>query len=93
MTIDNKIRDEKVQYKINKEAVKISTLLSQKIDKYEHVTDEELKQVEGIFLKKLLNDLIVNELWQDVIKADQLYYKSSRKKTYHFGKYYLPIVF
>ena len=93
MTIDNKIRDEKVQYKINKEAVKISTLLSQKIDKYEHVTDEELKQVEGIFLKKLLNDLIVNELWQDVIKADQLYYKSSRKKTYHFDKYYLPIVF
>ena len=62
MAIDNKIRDEKVQYKINKEAVKISTLLSQKIDKYEHVTDEELKQVEGIFLKKLLNDLIVNEL-------------------------------
>ena len=86
MTIDNKIRDEKVQYKINREAKKISALLSQKIDKYEHITDEELKQVEGIFLKKLLNDLTVNKLkdfinLQDVIKTDQLDYKSSCKKT------------
>ena len=35
MTIDDKIRDEKLQYDINREAAKISALLSGKIDKYE----------------------------------------------------------
>ena len=34
MTIDNQIRDEKLQYDINKEADKISALSSGKIDKY-----------------------------------------------------------
>ena len=32
MSIDNKIRDEKLQYNINKEVAKISPLLSDKID-------------------------------------------------------------
>ena len=35
MKIDDKIRDEKLQYNINREAEKISMLLSGKIDKYE----------------------------------------------------------
>ena len=34
MTIDDKIRDEKLQYDINREATKISALSSGKIDKY-----------------------------------------------------------
>ena len=34
MTIDDKIRDEKLQYDINREAAKISALSSGKIDKY-----------------------------------------------------------
>ena len=34
MTIDDKIRDEKVQYDINREAAKISALSSGKIDRY-----------------------------------------------------------
>ena len=42
MTIDDQIRDEKLQYNINREAAKISTLSSSKIDKYEHLTGEEL---------------------------------------------------
>ena len=41
MTIDDKIRDEKLQHDINREAVKISTLSSGKIDKYEFLTGEE----------------------------------------------------
>ena len=36
------IRDEKLQYDINKEAGKISTLSSGKIDKYEYLTYEEI---------------------------------------------------
>ena len=42
MTINDKIRDEKLQYDINKEAVKISALSSGKIDKYEYLIDEEV---------------------------------------------------
>ena len=41
MTIDDKIRDEKLQYDINREAGKISTLSSGKIDKYECLTKYE----------------------------------------------------
>ena len=42
MTIDHQVRDEKLQYDINKEAAKISTLSSKKIDKYEYLTGEEI---------------------------------------------------
>ena len=42
MTIENKIKDEKLQYNINREAAKISALSSGKIDKYEYLTGEEI---------------------------------------------------
>ena len=42
MTINDKIRDEKVQYDIDRKAAKISALLSGKIDKYEYLTVEEI---------------------------------------------------
>ena len=42
MAIVDKIKDEKVQYDITKEAAKISALPSGKIDKYEFVTGEEI---------------------------------------------------
>ena len=42
MAIDDKIRDEKLQYNINREAAKISALSSGKIDKYEYFTGEEI---------------------------------------------------
>ena len=42
MTIDGKIRDEKLQYDINREAAKIPALSSGKIDKYEYLTGEEM---------------------------------------------------
>ena len=42
MTIEGQIRDEKLQYDINREAAKISTLSSCKIDKYEYLNGEEI---------------------------------------------------
>ena len=42
MTIEDKIRDEKLQYDISREAAKISALSSGKIDKYEYLTGEEI---------------------------------------------------
>ena len=46
MTTDDKIRDEKLQYDIIREAAKISTLSSEKIDEYEHLTGEEIQPPE-----------------------------------------------
>ena len=42
MTIDDKIRDEKLQHDINREAAKILALSSRKTDKYEYLTGEEI---------------------------------------------------
>ena len=42
MTIDDKIRDEKLQYDIHSEAGKISALSSGKIDEYEYLSGEEI---------------------------------------------------
>ena len=42
MTIEDQIRDEKLQNNINREAAKISALASGKIDKYEHLIGEEI---------------------------------------------------
>ena len=42
MAADDKIIDEKLQYNINREVVKISAVLSGKIDKDEYLTDKEI---------------------------------------------------
>ena len=42
MIIDDQIRNEKLQYNINKEAAKRSALSSGKIDKYEYLTGKEI---------------------------------------------------
>ena len=42
MTIEDQIKDEKLQYDINREAAKISALSSGKIDKYEYLTGGEI---------------------------------------------------
>ena len=42
MTINDKIRDEKTQYDIDREAAKISALSSGEIRKYEYLTGEDI---------------------------------------------------
>ena len=42
MTIDDRIRDEKLQHDINEEAAKISASSSGKISKYEYLAVEEI---------------------------------------------------
>ena len=42
MTNDAKIKDEKLQYDINRKAAKISALSSGKIDQYEYLKDEKI---------------------------------------------------
>ena len=45
MTTDDEMWDKKWQYEINREAAKISTLSSQKINKYEYLTGERRPQI------------------------------------------------
>ena len=42
MTIEGKIRDEKLKYDINRETAKISALSLDKIDKHKYLTSEEI---------------------------------------------------
>ena len=42
MSIDDQIKDEKLQYNINREAAKISALSSGEIRKYEYLTGEDI---------------------------------------------------
>ena len=42
MRINDKIRDEKLQYNINRETAKISALSQGKFDKYEYLIREEI---------------------------------------------------
>ena len=42
MTIEDQIKDKKLQYDINREAAKISALSSGNLDKYEYLTGEEI---------------------------------------------------
>ena len=42
MTIEDQIKDEKLQYDINREPAKISALSSGKLDKYEYLTGDKI---------------------------------------------------
>ena len=42
MTLEDQIRDEKLQHDINRRAAKILVLSSGKIDKYEYLTGEDI---------------------------------------------------
>ena len=132
--IADKIRNEKLEANLNREAAKMSALSSGKIDKYEYLTVEEilpsnqrqiieqakfayfplgkafekqtekqvdaiksldlsnkLKRIEGTFPQNLMNDLIRAKLkeiieLQDIIKKDDLNYKSKCRKTFNFSK-------
>ena len=42
MTMEDQIKDEKLQYNINRETAKLSALSSGKIDKYEDLSGEEI---------------------------------------------------
>ena len=65
MTINDQIRDEKLQYDINREAAKISALSSGKIDKYEYLTGEEILPLDHQQIIEL-NLLIL--LWENLLK-------------------------
>ena len=83
---------EKAFEKHTKKYVGAITSLDLSIKKY------ELTQIDGIYPQNLMNELIHVKLkemvnLQDIIKTDNLHYKSKIKKDYNFSIYYLNIVF
>ena len=66
MTINDQIRDEKLQYDINREAAKISALSSVKIDKYEYVTGEDILPSNQQQITEEVDLLIL--LWEKLLK-------------------------
>ena len=72
MTIEDQIKDEKLQYDINRKAAKISALSSGKIDKYKYLTGEEI----------LPNQREIEKY----VDRDKMVYKSANK-TYNFRSF------
>ena len=69
MTIEDQIKDEKLQYDINREAAKISALSSGKIDEYEYLTGEEILHLINSKQLSKLNLLIL--LWEKLLRNKQ----------------------
>ena len=65
MTINDQIRDEKLQYHINREAAKLLDLSSGKIHKYEYLIGEDISPSDQQQIIKL-NLLIL--LWEKLLK-------------------------
>ena len=65
MTINDQIKDENLQYNINREAAKISLLSSGKLHKYEYLTGEDIipsNQQQIIEQAKFTDSLLTNFL-------------------------------
>ena len=58
MTIDDKIRDAEPHYDINRKVTKLSDLSSDKIDKYEYITKEEMLSLDQSRVQSKLTLLI-----------------------------------
>ena len=101
MTINNQIRDEKLRFNINTEAAKISALTSDKFNKYEYLTGEEIlpSKEQQIFeqakityspLRKVFEKQIktIEDQGKKQIKAiqDQRQVKTIRKYVYILKK-------
>ena len=92
MTIDDQIRDEKLQYDINRKAAEISALSSGKIDKYEYLTGKEIlpSNQQQIIEQAKYTDTKVPLLMQILINLIMLY--KARNEAIKFCDDYSSIV-
>ena len=84
MTMDDQIKDEKLQYDFNRETRKISTLITAQIDKYEYLTGEEIllsNQKQIIDQAKFTYALLEKE-----ISFFKRFWKTSKRKQFNLIK-------
>ena len=88
MTIDDKIRDEKLQYDINRKTAKISALSSGKIDKYEYLSGEEILPSNQIQIIEQVNFAYspLGIVFQNQIKAIEAQGENQIKALESHGK-------
>ena len=67
MTINDQIRDEKLQYDINREAAKISLLSSGKTHKYEYLTGKDMLPSNQQQIVEQARDLLIL-IWEKLSK-------------------------
>ena len=77
MTLKDQIRDEKLQYDINREAAKISALSSGKIGKYEYHTGEDILPSNEQQIIEQVKLIIF--LWEKLLKNKQKQSKIKEK--------------
>ena len=79
MTTDNKIRDEKLQYDINRAAAKMSALSSGKIYKYEDLTCEEILPSDQSRMIEQINSPLANTLEKQITTMEDQAKKKKKK--------------
>ena len=84
MTIDDQIRDDKLQYDISIEAAKISTLSSGKIGMYKYLTGEEILPSNQ---KQIIEQAkFTYSLWKKLLKNKQKQLKIKEKNKLRLQK-------
>ena len=77
MTINDQIRDEKLQYDINRKAAKISALSSGEIHKYGYLTGEDILPSNQQQIMEQARFLFL--LWKKLLKTKQKQLKTKGK--------------
>ena len=81
MTTDNKIRDEKLEYDINRAAAKMSALSSGKIYKYEDLTCEEILPSDQSRMIEQINSPLANTLEKQITMMEDQAKKKKKKQV------------
>ena len=77
MTIEDQIRDQNLQYDINRKAAKISAVSSDKFEKYEYLTGEEILPSNP---QQVIEQAeLFNLLWEKLLKIKQKQLKIKEK--------------
>ena len=77
MTIEDQIRDQNLQYDINRKAAKISAVSSDKFEKYEYLTGEEILPSNQQQVIEQAELFIL--LWEKLLKIKQKQLKIKEK--------------
>ena len=68
--LDDKIKANKAQYELDREATKISALSSKNLEKYEYVTGEDLGYKPNIIQRAKFEYSLLGEAFNKVLKKD-----------------------
>ena len=81
MTIDDQIRDEIIQYNINREASKISSLSSGKVNKYDYLTCDEILPSNQKQIREQAKFYLLSS-WQSFWESNKNNWRSEKKSIW-----------